>query len=425
MAPPVVFDLLRLFLGPTSPTPRGIDRVDLAYARYLFTNWTGDCMGLLPTAMGMRLYDRKWVLRCLDAVEAQWREVAQGSDAGLAEVARRLESPAGRSPDPRHPLVETLLSASGFVRLLTATGLGLGRSAVRVTPAESIYLNIGQLGWAAPLMVSWLRRRPDIRPVFMLHDAIPIERPELVTPMGCTAHQRMMRTAAHHAAGLIFTSRSAAASVERVLKAYNQPIPMTMSLHLPVAPCFLAPVEHDPALTEHTYFLVVGAIEARKNLTMLRNVWAELHRRRGVRAPKLVIAGRPGRGGRPILSQLQDAEAAGQVIVASGLSSPALHRLIAHARALLMPSSAEGFGLPIIEALAVGTPVLASDLPPHREVGGNRALYLDPTDEPGWLREVGRLADEPSTPRDPLTPYAGMTHAAYFRQVGDFLQRLR
>ena len=112
-------------------------------------------------------------------------------------------------------------------------------------------------------------------------------------------------------------------------------------------------LEPDPALAEHPYFIVVGAIEQRKNLPLLLNVWTELRRRRGKQTPRLVIAGSPGRGGRPILRQLQSFGAADDVMVASGLPSPALRRLVVNARAVLMPSLAEGFGLPIIEALAV------------------------------------------------------------------------
>jgi hypothetical protein len=58
-----------------------------------------------------------------------------------------------------------------------------------------------------------------------------------------------------------------------------------------------------------------------------------------------------------------------------------------------MPSFAEGFGLPVIEALAVGTPVIASDLPAHREVAGDLAVYRDPADGPGWLTDICMFAD--------------------------------
>src|SRR5207237_3018171 len=115
---------------------------------------------------------------------------------------------------------------------------------------------------------------------------------------------------------------------------------------------------------------------------------------RGERAPMLVMVGSPGWGAEPVLRTVEQSRLLhGRVIFARGLSSPALRQLVAHARALLMPSFAEGFGLPVIEALAVGTPVIASDLSAHREVAGDMAIYRDPTDRPGWLAAICMFAD--------------------------------
>ncbi|RZM31644.1 MAG: glycosyltransferase, partial [Sphingomonas sp.] len=58
--------------------------------------------------------------------------------------------------------------------------------------------------------------------------------------------------------------------------------------------------------------------------------------------------------------------------------------LLRGARALLLPSFAEGYGMPVAEALAVGTPVLCSDLPALREAGGDAPDFIDPLDGPGW-----------------------------------------
>src|SRR5271169_3633480 len=72
--PPIVYDGFRLLLGALTHTPRGIDRVDLLYARFLFEHWPGACLGLLPTPWGTRLYDRDRTLRVLASVQASWRE---------------------------------------------------------------------------------------------------------------------------------------------------------------------------------------------------------------------------------------------------------------------------------------------------------------------------------------------------------------
>ena len=83
--------------------------------------------------------------------------------------------------------------------------------------------------------------------------------------------------------------------------------------------------------------------------------------------------------------------------------------LLAGARALLFPSFAEGYGLPVAEALALGVPVLCSDLPALREVGGEVPEYLDPLDGAGWRARVLDYAAGPGPPRAPRSSAAART----------------
>lgn len=427
MGPPIVYDVLRLFLGASSETPRGIDRVDLGYARHLFQHWRGDCLGLLPTPWGLRLYDRKRVLRSLDRLESLWHERgAADGDPVLAQVLERFDAP-GPDPVSRQSGSGSWLSAGARqCSMLSAAGFALGAPVARTAPQGSIYLNVGQLGWAAPWMVRWLRHRPDVRPIYMLHDLIPIEHPHLVSGIGHTTHKQMVNTASRHAAGLIFTTGSAGDSVLAAWHARGRPAPPTVAVPLPVAPIFLRPEPVDPALQPRRYFVLCGAIEPRKNHRLMFAAWGDLVRQLGERAPMLVVAGSPARGAGPILAELRDcADLRRHVILATGLSSPALRRLMAHARAVLMPSRAEGFGLPIIEAFALGTPVLASDLPAHLEVGTPYATFLDPDDQAGWVREIVRHTEDDayvSVLRLRLAAYRPMTADAYFRRVESFLE---
>lgn len=422
-APAVLHDLLRLFLAATDRTPRGIDRVDLAYARFLCREWPGQCLGLLPTPLGPRLFERDRVLRGLDQLERLWREDAPASrDPAYAFVRARLGGDLAAAPPAGAD------APSGPIRLrrmLAATGLTPGRSAVAHAPRGAVYLNVGQLGWAAPFTTRWLRRRPDIRAVFMLHDAIPIERRDLVSGIGHRTHRMMVRTAARRATGLIITTESAAGSVHAALAAHGGGTLPTLAAPLPVAPLFLAPTAADPALAARCYFIVCGAIEPRKNILMLLAVWCDLAQRLGPRCPHLVVAGRLARQGAPILTRLR---AAGpRVSVVENLSTPALRSLMAHARALLMPSLAEGFGLPIIEALALGTPVLASDLPAHREAGGPYPCFLDPGNPEAWAEAIATLATDDAAlaeARARLGTYRPLTEDEYFRRAGAFLAEL-
>ena len=428
MSAPIAYDVARLLLGSLAVTPRGIDRVDLRYARFFFETWPGDCVGTLPTPWGVRRYDRRRVIQGLDRLEQLWLETVEShEDRVLLRIKRWLSDKhdlqTERSRGDGRPVISP---ASRFLNLLSVVGFSFGASVVRAVPKNAIYVNVGQVGLAIPRIVSWLRQRPDVKSVFMLHDVIPLERPELVSSKDRRRHRRIIDRTARYASGLI---ASTAASREAVLNALllrgRATIPVETVL-FPVAPVFLENDGPDQELRERDYFVVCGTIEPRKNHHLLLNVWRKLVAQRGQHAPKLVIVGSPGWGAGPVLDALERWQSLhGQVILARGLSSPALRRLVSHEKALLMPSFAEGFGLPIIEALAVGTPVIASDLPAHREIAGNLAVYRDPTDRAGWLADVCMFADGTGTAaeiRRRVAQYRPTTWSEYFIRIERFLK---
>ena len=97
------------------------------------------------------------------------------------------------------------------------------------------------------------------------------------------------------------------------------------------------------------------------------------------------------------------------------------------ARALLMPSFAEGFGLPVIEALRHGTPVIASDLPVFREIAGGLPTFVDPTDADAWKGAIEAFVDDgPERTRQVIAmrTYVPPTWAAHFAIVEPWLKTL-
>lgn len=416
MTQAIVYDIVNLFMAAGQPTPRGIDRVDLAYARHFFQDWPGDCEALVPTPWGLRLFPRERVLRGLDRLEQLWHEdLPPEHDPAYTAVLAFL---TGRPVPPLPPRASTSWrdTVQGIARILGATGLALGRSVVRDTPKGAIYLNIGQLGWAAPTTTAWLRRRRDVHPIFMLHDAIPIDHPEFVSAGGQALHRRMTSVISEHAKGLIFTTKAAAASGLASLNPAGRPAPLVQITPLPVAPAFLEPQPTDPALAAaRPYFIVCGTIEPRKNHQVLLDAW-EILARSGP-PPALVIVGSLGTKGEPILQRIRANTAlAGHLIVINGLGTQSLRRLMRNARALLMPSKAEGFGLPIVEALALGTPVIASSLPALREAGKDLATYLAADDAAAWASKI--------TAPGMVENYRPVLSHAHFRAIDGFLQTM-
>jgi glycosyltransferase involved in cell wall biosynthesis len=425
----IAFDLARLFIGPMSPSPRGIDRVDLAYARHFFEQWRGDSVGIMPTPWGIRWYDRDRSLRVVDFIERRWGETADaGSDPAYLRVKARLTGglpPAPFLPGKKRSAAARL--AAGVIAFVRQHGLAPGRP-VTSLPAGAVYLNTGQITLAVPQLLSWLARRKDVKPVFMLHDVIPIEYPEYCSPRSSQLHGQMLASTARHAAGVIVTTIAAGESIKRELARRHRTGLAMVAAPLPAQPLFSEPASPDPALRNIPYFVVTGAIDPRKNHLLLLNVWRELVRQEGANAPKLVVAGSRFRTSDAVAVMLERCEAIrDHVLEISGLTTPGLRQLLAGARALLMPSHAEGFGIPIVEALALGTPVIASDLPAHQEAGGPDALYLSPDDGPGWLAAIRMHAAGPNAPCAARTRAASAkpwTWRDYFLRIDPFVSSM-
>jgi len=422
----IAVDLTRLFLGPLTRTPRGIDRADLGFARHFFERSEGEALGILPMPWGIRWYSRERSVRLVDFVEQFWGERKElEADAAYAWLKEQLLTGASsiRLPTAHNGATQLLVA---ILQLIRQAGFTFGRS-IRTLPKGAVYLNTGQIALAVPMFLTWLRSRPDVIPVFMLHDVIPVENPEFTAKFTRSGHRRMLQNTVRYAKGLIVTTEAAGTSIARELaRLGSQAIP-TITVAPPVPAPFLADCPKDAELGELPYFVICGAIEPRKNHLLLLRLWRQLVDRHGRSAPKLVIVGLRWRTSDEVIELLDNCRSIkGSVVEVAGLSTPGLRQLLADARALLMPSLAEGFGLPIVEALALGTPVIASDLPAHREAGGPYATYLAPDDESQWTAAIEALLSPQSfrAAKEHLLTYQPRTAVEYFAAIEHFIHSL-
>jgi len=140
------------------------------------------------------------------------------------------------------------------------------------------------------------------------------------------------------------------------------------------------------------YLLFLGTLEPRKNLLRLLDAFALL-REQGLRH-RLVLAGGLGWGYQPVLDRLATGED-GSVLRAGRVADRDLPALYRRAAALVYPSLFEGFGLPVLEAMACGTPVVTSNTSSLPEVAGNAALTVAPEDVPALAEAMHAvLTDE-------------------------------
>jgi glycosyltransferase involved in cell wall biosynthesis len=414
----VAFDLTRLITRLAHASPSGIDRVDLAYARH-FLGQDGARFGVVSTVFGPRVLDRDAARAVVDAVASGWVE---DLDAGSDPVYHRLVASigAGRAS----PSVAPAPSRSGIARRriqLDTNLLLLRAGGHEALPRGTVYLHTSHLRLDRPERFDWLYDRPDIRPVFFVHDLIPIAYPEYGRPGEAERHATRMETVARHAAHVVVNSADVGAHFSGYLALRGLGAkPVTVGW-LGVEPVFLEREGQHFAPVRPT-FVVCGTIEPRKNHLLLLNLWRELAAEFGDATPRLVLVGRRGWEAENVVDMLDRCRAVrAHVTEVAGLSTQGLAALMRSATGLLMPSFAEGYGLPVVEAAASGLPVIASDIAVHREIGGDFAEFLDPLDGVGWRRTILALAEVGSPLRADLRArldgYAAPTWPAHFDAV--------
>lgn len=356
MARQVVLDLSRLVSRARHHTPSGVDRVEMAYARGLHAR-LGDGLrfaAVHPFGLYGRLPNPK-ALRFLDTLERRWENQEGGVE--------------------RRPLVEVL-----------PTLLGLLPEVARGSPG-SVYVQASPHHLTRPALVRRILARERARFLCLVHDLIPIEYPEYARTDGARLHRRRIETIAELADSVIVNSGATGESLRPWLDRTGRNVAMRVALlgthDIPIPSL-------TPATPTEPYFICVGTIEPRKNHLLLLNLWRALAVALPPGSvPRLIIVGRRGWENEQVIDMLERCTALqGHVEELNGCSDQRMRALLRGARALLLPSFAEGYGMPVAEALSMGTPVICSDLPALREAGGGVPDFLDPLDGPAWSAHI-------------------------------------
>jgi glycosyltransferase involved in cell wall biosynthesis len=289
-----------------------------------------------------------------------------------------------------------------------------------------LYLNLGHTALQDQGYLAWTRAAA-VRPVYMVHDLIPITHPEFCREGETQRHAQRMRNMLASAVGIIGNSQATLDSLEAFAASISMGAPAETAAPLGTQ------VRHSPPaaieIPEQPTFVVLGTIEGRKNHLMLLRVWARLVRAYGLNAPRLLVIGQRGWKCQEVFDLLDRSEALrGAVIEVGDCSDAELNGHLSSTRALLFPSLAEGYGLPLVEALSAGTPVIASDLPVFREIGQGVPDLLNPLDDFAWEQAILSYAGKDSAAREAqiarLAGYRAPTWDEHFELVDAWLATL-
>jgi glycosyltransferase involved in cell wall biosynthesis len=362
-----VLDLTRLVSRLGRGPLTGIDRVEYAYLVHLLA-LDRPIYGLVRTAAGFVLLNH----------------------AGCAGLAARVNGTValgktdliGRLLHRRNP---TRACAEADMRRLAVARVArpfLHRMLRRF--AGATYLNVGHANLTDRGLAAI--RKAGLKIAVLVHDTIPLDHPEFARPDTVEPFRRKLAAVAASADLIIHTTQDACAKTNAQLARLGRVPPGVIApLGVPVP----VPGNLPSGIpTDRPYFVTIGTIEPRKNHALLLDIWDQL----GPDAPRLYIIGARGWASAAVMARLDGLPQGGPVQVLSGLDDSALGKLLANARALLFPSLAEGFGLPPVEAAALGVRVVASNLAVIRELVGEFAVYLDVTDSYSWMETIKTLA---------------------------------
>ena len=251
---------------------------------------------------------------------------------------------------------------------------------------------------------------PGVPTVVGIHDTIGDDHPELTFPR---RRARILWSLKQRVAVRTATELFTVSEASRDALVARTGIPRERLTVVPEAPdpVFTVPSTVDIAKEldglgverARGFFLYAGGISPHKNIETLLEAYAAFRSGRAD-APLLILVGDLDRetyvsAAASIRRRIDDLELGPHVLLPGFVPDPTLACLYAAATAVALPSLAEGFGLPAVEAAACGAPVLLSDLPAHRESLGDGGLYFAPRDAAALAAALTLMVDDPEARR--------------------------
>lgn len=380
---PIIYNLHRLIDRCSSPSPTGVDRVDLHYALFLLQQAQQRTIYFIRQRRNISyLVPFKEAENLINTLDQRW---LQGMNVPLKPINTKMNYlgawPSMQLRQVRQQLIDPKLLQN-----------------LQKAHQPPIYIHSGHGTLHHIDLHKHIKQQLQADMIYYLHDLIPIEFPEYTNnPQALAMHQRRLKTMASTGRLILANSQDSRQKFLDYCVQHQLPQPPIEVLLIGVEESFVQAAkqaqqplpQHFSQLTNTPYFITIGTIEARKNHLSLLHLWRQLHSELGAHCPKLVILGKRGWKAEHIFHLLDASPALQQTVIEiQDANDQEMLSLTQQAQALLFPSFAEGWGMPLAEALTLGTPAICADLGALRECGREHCVYLNPIDSMAWKAAI-------------------------------------
>lgn len=408
------FDITRLSKRSDAHAPSGIDRVDLAYLKWL--RESGPVEYLVNGMSGFTQIQSREGDAFLTAIESKWD--GKHAQTHLHELPKLEDTShryrmAGKWWARRRKLKE-ILSDKSLADLskahdsdLDLIDVSAGSWAYRIDPAwrrsdkRGCFFGISHSMLSRTAYLAALANNRNLKRIFFIHDTIPCDFPEFCRGDEGARHLLRIRNAFRYGTHLVVNSEYTKHRLEVWRNRLGEK-------ELPIE---VIPIGVDQGLLAHArdsavcasvkrpYFVMLGTIEPRKNHALLLEVWQNfVETLPSAAIPELLIIGKRGWENKDVFQKLDHCEILRpHVRELNQVSDRELWPLLRGARAMLFPSFVEGWGMPLVEALTLGVPVIASDISAFHEAGQGVPELIPPVSTRDWAERIMAYIDPASS----------------------------
>lgn len=376
----IYYDITRIIQrGNQVMTPTGIDRVDIHYAIRMVKDNDYITIGAYVYKGRILYLSYKLTEKIIQTVYNKWI-TCNVTDISHKEKMKQLIK------EVQNEKRQTILGSKNIV----------DQQFILNKDKNSFYVNVSSANTELIDLWSTFKKCSNTKLIFFLHDLLPLEFPEYFWDKWDGLYLSRMQSLAKYSDMVVTVSEDVKSKFKNLVELLNIKSPSVIAIQNGIENKFIENRHQKQKNTSiENQFVIVSTIEPRKNHLMLLEIWRSLINEEYTNIPKLIIIGKRGWDNQNTFNLLDKSPALKQYVQEyNDLTDHEMIETIKKSRAMLFPSYGEGWGLPLVEAIMLGIPVICSDLPVLRESTQGFAEYIDVNDKKLWMHKIKKYTEK-------------------------------